>query len=129
MILTKIIFLAIVCILLSVIVSKFNPEFKLYFTLLFAILSISLIFYDLKDEIQMIVSKISNYNLNIENFTILIKIIAIAYICDFISLICKDLNYESIGKKIELSGKLLILVYSFNVIVQFVDEVIILVNR
>ena len=70
-----------------------------------------------------------NYNINIDNFSLLLKIVGIAYICDFVSLICKDLDYESIGKKIEMSGKLIILVYSFNVILKFIDEVYLLVNR
>ncbi|QSX06823.1 hypothetical protein JYG23_05070 [Sedimentibacter sp. zth1] len=129
MILAKIIFIALICVVLSIVVSKINPEFKLYFTLLFAIVSILLIFYELKDQIQSLINTFLNYNINIANFSILIKIVAIAYICDFIALICKDLDYESIGKKIEMSGKLIILVYSFNVIIQFIDEVIILVNR
>lgn len=129
MVLTKIIFVALICIMLSIIVSKINPEFKMYFTFLFSIVSILIIFYETKDEIQNIVNTFTSYDIKIDNFTILIKIILVAYICDFISLICKDLNYESVGKKIEMSGKLIILIYSFNVIIQFIDEVILLVNR
>jgi len=82
-----------------------------------------------KDHVASMVSIFNNYNIKIDNFSILIKIVCIAYICDFVSLICKDLDYESIGKKIEMSGKLIILVYSFDVILKFIDEVFILVNR
>lgn len=128
MILTKIILIAIVCIIFSIIVAKISPEFKLYFTLLFGIVSIMLIFYEVKGQLIEIINVFNSYNIKIDNFSILIKIVFIAYICDFISLICKDLNYESIGKKIEMAGKLIILVYSFDTIVGFVDEVILLVN-
>ncbi len=129
MILTKIIFIAVICILLSIIVSKVNEEYKLYFTLLFGIIAVFLIFSEVKDHVASMVSIFNNYNIKIDNFSILIKIVCIAYICDFVSLICKDLDYESIGKKIEMSGKLIILVYSFDIILKFIDEVFILVNR
>ncbi len=129
MILTKIIFIAVICILLSIIVSKVNEEYKLYFTLLFGIIAVFLIFSEVKDHVASMVNIFNNYNIKIDNFSILIKIVCIAYICDFVSLICKDLDYESIGKKIEMSGKLIILVYSFDVILKFIDEVFILVNR
>ena len=129
MILIKIIFIAVICIILSIIVSKVNEEYKLYFTLLFGIIAILLVFNEIKGHISAMMSIFNNYNIKIDNFSILIKIVCIAYICDFISLICKDLDYESIGKKIEMSGKLVILVYSFDVIIQFVDEVFLLVNR
>ena len=125
----KIIFVAVICIILSIIVSKVNEEYKLYFTLLFGIIAVFLIFNEIKGPISSMISVFNNYNIKIDNFSILIKIVCIAYICDFISLVCKDLDYESIGKKIEMSGKLIILVYSFDVILQFIDEVILLVNR
>ncbi len=129
MILIKIIFIAVICIILSIIVSKVNEEYKLYFTLLFGIIAVLLVFNEIKGHIAAMMGIFNNYNIKIDNFSILIKIVCIAYICDFISLICKDLDYESIGKKIEMSGKLIILVYSFDVIIQFVDEVFLLVNR
>lgn len=129
MILSKIIFIAVICLILSIIVSKINPEFKLYFSLLFGIVATFLIFGEVKDSIVDIISKFSSYNISMENFSILIKIVLIAYICDFASLVCKDLKYESIGSKIEVCGKVIILIYSFNVITQFIDEVFILVNR
>ena len=129
MILAKIIFIAIITMLLGIIISTVNKEFKLYLTLIFGILAVFLIFYEIKDQLVSMIGIFGNYDLKIENFSILIKIVVIAYICDFISLICKDLDYESIGKKIEMSGKLIILVYSFDVILQFIDEVLLLVNR
>ncbi len=129
MILAKIIFIAVICMILSIIVSKVNKEFKLYLSLTFGILAVFLIFFEIKDDLINMVNVFNSYNLKIENFSILIKIVVIAYICDFISLICKDLDYEAIGKKIEMSGKLIILVYSFDVILQFIDEVLLLVNR
>ncbi len=129
MILIKIIFIAVITILLSILVSKVNEEYKLYFILIFGIVAVLLIFEELRVHISSMIAVFSNYNIKIDNFGILIKIVGIAYICDFVSMICKDLDYESIGKKIEMSGKLIILVYSFDIILKFIDEVFLLVNR
>lgn len=129
MLLMKILFIAVITILLSMLISKVNEEYKLYFILIFGIVALLMIFSELKGPIGNMFNVFSNYNIKIENFSLLLKIVGIAYICDFISLICKDLDYESIGKKIEMSGKLIILVYSFNVILKFIDEVYLLVNR
>lgn len=129
MLLIKIIFIAVITILLSMLISKVNEEYKLYFILIFGIVAVLMIFSELKGHISNMFNVFKNYNIKIDNFTLLLKIVGIAYICDFVSLICKDLDYESIGKKIEMSGKLIILVYSFNVILKFIDEVYLLVNR
>ncbi len=129
MLLMKIIFIAVIAILLSMLISKVNEEYKLYFILIFGIVAVLLIFTELKGHISNMFNVFKNYNIKIDNFSLLLKIVGIAYICDFVSLICKDLDYESIGKKIEMSGKLIILVYSFNVILKFIDEVYLLVNR
>lgn len=129
MLLMKILFIAVITMLLSMIISKVNEEFKLYFILIFGVVAFLMIFSELRSHISNMFNIFSNYNIKIENFSLLLKIVGIAYICDFVSLICKDLDYESIGKKIELSGKLIILVYSFNVILKFIDEVYLLVSR
>lgn len=128
MILTKIIFIAVITIILSITISKINPEFKVYVTVIFGLLVIFILFAEIKDNLAEFTSIFNKYNIKIENFNIILKIVGIAYICDFISLLCKDLNYESIGKKIEMAGKVIILIYSFDVIKIFIDQILLLVN-
>lgn len=129
MILAKIIFAAVISIVLSMIVSKINPEFKLYIAVMFGLFVLFFLFGEVKGSIAEFTDIFSRYDIKIENFGILLKIVAIAYICDFISLLCKDLSYESIGKKVEIAGKVVILIYSFDVIKTFLDQVLLLVNR
>ena len=129
MILAKIIFIAVITMILSITISKINPEFKIYVTVIFGILVIFLLFDEAKDNINEFINIFYKYNVKIENFSIILKIVTIAYICDFISLLCKDLDYESMGKKIEAAGKIIILIYSFNVIKVFLDQILLLVNR
>lgn len=129
MILTKIIFVAVITIILSIIISKVNPEFKIYISVIFGLLVLYLLFDQAKNSISEFISMFNKYDIKIENFSIILKIVGIAYICDFIALLCKDLNYETIGKKIEAAGKFIILIYSFDIIKIFLDQIMFLVNR
>ncbi|MDF2678508.1 MAG: spoIIIAD [Bacillota bacterium] len=128
MILAKIIFIAVITLILSITVSKFNAEFKVYLSVIFGILVIFILLDELKVYFNELVNIYNKYDIKIENFSIILKIVGIAYICDFISLLCKDLNYESIGKKVEIAGKLIILIYSVDVIKIFLDQILLLAN-
>jgi len=128
MLLAKIIFIAVITVILSITISKFNPEFKVYITAIFGILVVYILFRELRTYVLEIVNLFSRYNLKTEYFSTILKIVGIAYICDFISLLCKDLSYESVGKKVEIAGKIIILIYSIDVIKIFLDQILLLVN-
>lgn len=128
MLLAKIIFIAVITVILSITISKFNPEFKVYITAIFGILVVYILFRELRTYVLEIVNLFTRYNLKTEYFSTILKIVGIAYICDFISLLCKDLSYESVGKKVEIAGKIIILIYSMDVIKIFLDQILLLVN-
>lgn len=128
MLLAKIIFIAVITIILSITITKFNPEFKVYITAIFGILVVYMLFKELKTYIREIADIFVKYDIKTEYFSTILKIVGIAYICDFISLLCKDLNHESVGKKVEIAGKLIILIYSIDVIKIFLDQILLLVN-
>ena len=123
MILYKIIFLGIVSIIISIVISDVKKEYKLYLSLIFGIVAITMILLESKDKLMQVMNTFDSLSLNIENLGLLVKIVIIAYICDFISLVCSDLDYTSIGKKIEMSGKIIILVYSFDIVIEFINQV------
>lgn len=128
MLLAKIIFIAVITVILSIIISKFNPEFKVYITAIFGIIVVFMLFKELRGYIQELMDIFAKYDIKTEYFSTILKIVGIAYICDFISLLCKDLNYESVGKKVEIAGKMIILIYSIDVIKVFLDQILLLVN-
>ncbi len=128
MLLAKIIFIAVITVILGITISNFNKEFKVYITVIFGILVMMILFRELKQYIEEFTNIFTRYNIRIEYFSTILKIVGIAYLCDFISLLCKDLNYESVGKKVEIAGKLIILIYSIDVIKIFLDQILMLVN-
>lgn len=128
MLLAKIIFIAVITVILGITLSKFNSEFKVYMTVIFGIVVIFMLFNELKIYLEDIVNLFDRYDIKTEYFSTILKIVGIAYICDFISLLCKDLDYESVGKKVEIAGKLIILIYSIDIIKIFLDQILLLVN-
>lgn len=128
MLLGKIVLIALITIILGITISKFNSEFKVYITVIFGLLVIFMLFAELKTYVEEIARLFVRYEIKTEYFNTILKIVGIAYICDFISLLCKDLEYESVGKKVEIAGKLIILIYSVDIIKVFLDQVLILVN-
>lgn len=128
MLLAKIIFIAVITLILGITLSKFNSEFKVYITVIFGIVVIFMLFSELKLYLEEIVDLFVRYDIKTEYFSTILKIVGIAYICDFISLLCKDLDYESVGKKVEIAGKLIILIYSVDIIKIFLDQILLLVN-
>ncbi len=129
MLLAKIVFIAVITLILGITLSKFNSEFKVYITVIFGIVVIFMLFSELKLYLEEIIDLFVRYDIKTEYFSTILKIVGIAYICDFISLLCKDLDYESIGKKVEIAGKLIILIYSVDIIKIFLDQILLLVNR
>lgn len=128
MLLAKIVFTAVITIILGITISNFNKEFKVYITVIFGILVAFLLFKELKEYVHEFIDIFVKYDIRIEYFSTILRIVGIAYICDFISLLCKDLNYESIGKKVEMSGKMIILIYSIDIIKVFLDQLLLFVN-
>jgi len=58
---------------------------------------------------------------NIQYIGLILKIIAIAYIAEFGAQICTDAGESAIASKIELAGKVLILITSMPVLYGLVD--------
>lgn len=67
------------------------------------------------DELQQIMSTLSNFNTSVLTGTLgktLLKIVLLAYIAEFAANICKDAGFQSISGQIEVFGKLTILLLS-----------------
>ena len=64
---------------------------------------------------------VSKFNLNTEFFNIIIKIIAISYICEFASSICIDAGESSNALKVEFAGKIIIISLTLPIIVTVAD--------
>jgi stage III sporulation protein AD len=67
---------------------------------------------------------VTRYDIPYESVTIVLKIIGVAYICEFAVQLLKDTGEGSIASKVELAGRVFIIVLSLPVITSFMNMVL-----
>lgn len=101
--------------LLSLAVRGYRPEFSVYISITCGIvlfMSAAVRFSDILSVISDVFSRSEQANIY---FPILLKILAIAYLTDFVSQICRDAGEAGIASKTEMAGKIFILYVSLPV--------------
>ena len=80
------------------------------------------------ERIRLIIGRIKNISLNVDidktYILILLKLIGVAYICEFAAGISKDAGYGAVASQIELLGKLTMLMISLPVLGQVIDIIL-----
>lgn len=103
-------------------------EQKPIFAFLLATFTGIIIFLFLLSEVRVVVQTLEllaeKSNVNAIFLKTILKIIGIAYIAEFGAQIVRDAGQESIASKIELAGKMLILVMAVPIISVIIDTVL-----
>lgn len=115
--------LGIVATVLIIILRSFRPEFAIYISIITGIIIFSIIIHHLVYVIDILRDLSLKANLEITFFTIILKIIGTAYIVEFSSQICRDAGESSIAMKIELAGKVVIMVLAIPILLALMDLV------
>lgn len=118
---------AIVSCVLSVVIKQYNPEFSLIIT----ILAGTLIFAYILKEFSSVYNQME-YILNLtgqneENIKLLVKAIGVCFITQLAYDTCNDSGQSAIASKVELTGKLTVLVLAlplFTQLVQLITKII-----
>jgi stage III sporulation protein AD len=76
---------------------------------------------DLKLVLEIINNINQKFNIRQDFIKILIKIIGIAYICEFISQVCIDSEQKNLADKINLAGKILIMSVSLPIVIEVLN--------
>ncbi|RCX16792.1 stage III sporulation protein AD [Anaerobacterium chartisolvens] len=86
------------------------------------------IFMLISAKLMAVVTLLDNYtkkaDIDFEFLSTLLKIIGIAYIAEFGAAVCKDAGESSIASKIELAGKVIIMVIAVPIITSLLDLVV-----
>lgn len=110
---------ALSAVMLSMSIKNFRPEIAILISISACITIILFLTGYLSDVIDMLREIADNICLDTTFMGIILKIVAIAYICEFSSSVCKDAGETAIASKVELAGKILILYTSSPVILAF----------
>lgn len=81
-------------------------------------------FSELKEIINFLKELSDKAGINIVYLELVIKILGIAYISSFCSEICKDAGASSLASKVELIGKIFILILSLPILRAVLDTII-----
>lgn len=116
MLVFKIIGIGICGTVLALTVKQYRPELAIAVPVLSAAVILLLCVPYLSSVLTMFQNIAEESGIDTAYVKIVIKIIGVAYICQFASDICKDAGESSIAGKIELGGKVVIITLSMPII-------------
>ena len=119
----QIIGVGIITVFLSVLIRQHRPELALALPILGTAVIFLLLAPGLRAALAMFSDIAAQAGIENRFLRLVIKIIGIAYICQFSAEICRDAGESSMAGKIELAGKLMILTLSMPIIYQILGLV------
>lgn len=123
----KIAIISIIGILLIALIKSVNKELSVYVVLATSTILLIYIVGEITGIFTYLETIYNNISYGKEFFPIIIKVLAVAYIADFTSQLCKDAGEGSIGAKVELAGKIIIFYMAmpiFTAILQLIDTLL-----
>lgn len=100
---------AIVCAVLVLTLKNTRPEYALLLSIAAGCVILALTLKYLAGIFHVIEEMFSGVGINSEYFVILLKALGICYIAQFAGEVCKDFGQASLSSKIELGGKIAVL--------------------
>ncbi|HAE91434.1 stage III sporulation protein AD [Tissierella praeacuta] len=120
----KIVGIGIVATVLIIILKDIRPEFSLFISLLTGVIIFSMILGELSYVIGTLNTLAKRVNVEFAYFSTILKIIGMAYIVEFGAQISRDAGEEGIAMKIELGGKVLIMVLAIPILLALMELII-----
>lgn len=120
----QIVGLGMVVTILILVVKMQRPEIAVQISILTGVIVFMLIAGKLSAVIELLNNYTKRANIDAIYITTLLKIIGIAYIAQFGAEICKDAGEGAIASKIELAGKVIIVVLAVPIITSLLDMVV-----
>ncbi|MGI6727806.1 MAG: stage III sporulation protein AD [Anaerovoracaceae bacterium] len=100
--------IALCGVVLASLLRENKPSFALYVIIATVLIIFGCILFQLTSVFHFLSYVYGQISYGKAFFPILLKVLAVAYIADFISQVCKDAGENAIGTKVELAGKVLI---------------------
>ncbi len=120
----KIIALGILICVVIIIVKQIKPEFAVLVLIAGSIIMLCYLFNYFTNILGGFDKIISKTGINVELFSIILKIVGIGYLIEFAANICADSGNPAIADKIVLGGKLIILTVSMPIITNLLDIIV-----
>ncbi|GAB4073488.1 stage III sporulation protein AD [Barrientosiimonas marina] len=124
----QIVVIGIIASLLYVVLKEINPSFAFILILITTILIFLVVMQQIGIIFEMITSLGSKANVDGMYMDTILKIIGISYITEIGANLTRDAGLESVAAKIELAGKIFILVLAVPIIKAVIEAILTFVN-
>ncbi len=114
----------IIAVILALSLKARNPEISSLISVAICIVIITLCIGRLEAIINSLKNITNHINIEKTYLIVLLKLLGIAYICEFASGISKDAGYSAVASQIELVGKLTMLMVSMPILLQVVETIV-----
>jgi stage III sporulation protein AD len=120
----QIVGLGLIVTILSLIIKEQKPMFAFLLAAFTGIVIFLFLIGKISSVIQVLEDLAVKSNVNLVFLKTILKIIGVAYIAEFGAQIVRDAGQDSIASKIELSGKVLIMVMAIPIITVIIETVV-----
>ena len=120
----QIVIIGIITAVLAITVKKQSPDMAVIISIAGSVLIFFTILPMLSGVINLLASIESQISIDTAYIIIVLKVIGVAYIAEFGAQICADAGETSLASKIELSGKIIIMVLSAPIIISMLDMIL-----
>jgi stage III sporulation protein AD len=120
----QIVGIGIIAALLAVIIKQQRPDMALLVSLAAGAFIFVMVLGNVKSVVAGIEQMANKANLNTIYLTTVLKVVGIAYIAEFGSQICSDAGEKAIASKIELGGKILIMVLALPILTALMEIIL-----
>lgn len=119
----QIVALAVVAAILILVIRQEKPELALQIALAAGLIVFGLVVWKVVEVINVLERLAVRADLNMVFLGTLLRIIGIAYIAEFGTQICKDAGQSALAFKVELAGKVMILILAVPIITTIFETV------
>ena len=117
----KIVGISIFAVIMIIILKNYRPEMALVLAIVTGIGIMLFAIYKMSSVINILNDLVTKSGINKDFLLIIIKVIGIAYIVEFVKNICIDAGQSSIATKLEMAGKVIIVVLTIPLISSLVN--------
>lgn len=115
--------LGIITSLVLLVLRKERPELALGIALVAGLMLLTLILPRISSVLSVFGDLASESGLEPLYFGIILKVLAISYVADFASAICRDAGEELMASRVEMAGKVLILVSALPIVQEVLNVI------
>ncbi len=120
----QIVGIGIVATILAVILRQQKPEIAMQVSIVTGLIIFIFVISKMEYVIKVLSNLADKVNLDFIYFSTILKVIGIAYITEFAAQVSRDAGEGAIASKIELGGKILIMVISMPILIGLLDLIL-----